>query len=70
MGQDEIETRLLHGSGQTVNVAFGGHTETVIVVSVDPDGFVCRAQSPPGDENSAEFWISFEEISAVRECSF
>jgi hypothetical protein len=66
MDQDEMEARLQHSQGRTIDVAFGGRTETVVVVSADRDGFVCRMQSEGAEESAGEFWIAYQEISAPR----
>jgi len=67
IGQNEIEARLRQGPGRTIKLDFGGHTQTVVVISADPDGFVCRTLSEFGGESSEEFWIAYDEVSAISE---
>ena len=64
MTQQEIRAVLQANIGRNVKVAFGNHTETVLVISGDPDGFVCRAVSP--GEPDAEFWLAYKEVSEVE----
>lgn len=65
MEQSEIERKLRESVGDIVVVTFGGHTETVFICSVDPDGFLCRPQSASPGDTSAEFWIPYDEVTSI-----
>jgi len=65
MTQDEIQAELQANVGKAVKIAFDRHTETVLVISVDPDGFVCRAFPLKQSEPAAEFWLAYKEVSIV-----
>lgn len=67
MQQSEIESALKRSIGKTKVIRFGGNTETVQVVSVDPDGFICRLQASDPNEIASEFWIPFNEVSEITE---
>jgi len=66
MTQQEIRGVLQANIGRKVKVAFGNHTETVLVISGDPDGFLCRAFSAGLAEPAAEFWLAYKEVSEVE----
>lgn len=67
MEQSEIESALKHSVGKTRTISFGGHTETVQVVSVDPDGFICRLETLDQTANTSEFWIPFDEVLDITD---
>jgi hypothetical protein len=65
MTREEIETEIAKSVGENINVDFGNGPETVRVVSVDPDGFVCHPESSA--DSSAEFWVAYKAVvSASR----
>jgi len=66
MTQHEIEAALHANIGKKVRVAFDNHTETVLVLSADPDGFLCRAYSVGQSEPAPEFWLAYKEVSTVE----
>jgi hypothetical protein len=67
IGQKDIEERLRQNPERTVKLDFGGHTQTVVVISADLDGLVCRTLSESGGDSSEEFWIAYDEVSAIRD---
>jgi hypothetical protein len=65
MTQQEIQTALQANIGKKVKVAFDSHAETVVVISADPDGFLCRACPVGLRQPTAEFWLAYKEVSNV-----
>lgn len=65
MDQTQIEAVIRKSVGSLTTVTFGGHTETVLVVSVDPDGFICRLLSVDQKASETEFWLAYSEVSGV-----
>jgi hypothetical protein len=65
MDQSTIQAKLRQSIGQAVRVRFGGHSETVLVISVDSDGFICRIQPASPEETTTEFWVAYREVSSV-----
>ena len=66
MQQSDIIPMLKRSVGQIRTIRFGEYTETVRVISVDPDGFVCRLVTSDRNENT-EFWLSFDQVSEITE---
>jgi hypothetical protein len=60
------EVRAALNPGTVVKVFFDRHTETVVVVSIDSDGVLCRPVSAGSGGNSAEFWLAYSQISQVE----
>jgi hypothetical protein len=61
----EVISRIAQANiGKVITIRYGGNTDSVFIVSVDTDGFICRspgtAQDPP-----LEWWISFSDVSEV-----
>jgi hypothetical protein len=46
-----------------VKVFFDSHTETVLVLSIDSDGMLCR---PASGETAAEFWLAYDQITRIE----
>lgn len=57
------EVQAIVSAGAVVKVFFDKHTETVLIVSVDPDGILCR---PLSGEAAAEFWLAHGQISRIE----
>jgi hypothetical protein len=51
--------------GAVVKVFFDRHTEIVLVLSIDPDGMLCRPVSAGTGGTSAEFWLAYDQISQI-----
>ena len=66
MTRQEIQAALQANIGKKVKVAFGNHTQTVLVMSGDPDGFLCRSFCDDVKEPAAEFWLAYKEVSEVE----
>ena len=66
MTRQNIEAALRANIGVSVKIWFDGHTETVVVISVDSDGLLCRAVSAEATDITAEFWLAYKEISRVE----
>lgn len=63
MTPENVQAKLQENVGKIVKIAFGGQSETVTVISVDADGFLCRAL--PETENNSEFWLAYKEVESV-----
>ena len=66
MDQSQIKAKVRQSVGHDITVTFGGNTETVFVVSVDPDGFICQFLPDKGD-TSAQFWMPYSVVLAATE---
>jgi hypothetical protein len=51
--------------GKAVAVTYNGGTERVLIVTVDPDGFVCKPVGPVGREDT-EFWLAFADLEDLQ----
>lgn len=60
------EVRAALSPGTVVKVFFDRHTETVLVISIDSDGVLCRPVSAGSGANGAEFWLAYSQISQVE----
>jgi hypothetical protein len=60
------EVRAAVAIGALVKVFFDRHTETVLVISIDPDGILCRPVSARFGESGAEFWLAYQQISRIE----
>jgi hypothetical protein len=49
-----------------VKVFFDTHTETVLVLSIDSDGMLCRPISAGPSGTAAEFWLAYDQISQIE----
>ncbi len=58
-----LRQRLAAKLGQKVTVTYGRHQETVIVLSVDAEGFLCRTVPQNATEEEAEFWLAFKDVT-------
>ena len=67
MDQSRIEATVRRNVGKIVSVSFGRDTETVLVLAVDPDGFICRLHPADEGDRSKEFWIAYGEVTGVTE---
>jgi hypothetical protein len=66
MTEQEIHAALQANIGKKVKVAFDNQAETVVVISADPDGFLCRAcSSDTRKPAAAEFWLTYKAVSKV-----
>jgi len=63
MTQDDIKAALETSTGKPVKIAFDNHTDTVTVISTDPDGFLCRANHTG---QSQEFWLAYTAVYDVQ----
>jgi hypothetical protein len=66
MTQEAIRAVLEANIGKRVKVAFDNHAETVLLISADPDGVLCRAFRPGQSDPETEFWVAYREISMVE----
>jgi len=53
-------------AGTVAKVSFDSHTETVLILSLDPDGMLCRPASAGPGETAAEFWLAYDQISQIE----
>ena len=53
-------------TGSVVKVFFDTHTETVLVLSIDSDGMLCRPVSAGPGGTAAEFWLAYDQISQIE----
>jgi hypothetical protein len=53
-------------AGAVVKVLFDSHTETVFVVSIDPDGMLCRPVAAGVTGAAGEFWLAYDQISQIE----
>jgi hypothetical protein len=53
--------------GSVVKVFFDRYKETVLIVSVDPDGILCRPLSAGSGEAATEFWLAHSQISRIED---
>lgn len=60
------EARAALSIGAVVKVFFDKHTETVLIVSIDSDGVLCRPVSAGPGEGASEFWLAYNQISLVE----
>jgi hypothetical protein len=67
MDQRDLEPELRQSLGKVVRITFGGQTDTVLIRSVDADGFVCQVQGESGKELGAEFWVPYTEVTELTE---
>ncbi len=61
----EMEHELRARLGQKVRLTIGTHTDTVLVLSVDRDGFICQPTTADPREPLPEFWVAYEEVAAI-----
>jgi len=66
MGSEKIYAELEASVGKIVKVTFGGQTENVFVISVDFDGFVCKATTSDSPDTPLEFWLGYNEVSEMK----
>ncbi|MBV8069748.1 MAG: hypothetical protein JO270_07585 [Acidobacteriaceae bacterium] len=67
MTQDVLRAELRDSIGKQIRLTLGGgQTETVLVLSVDPDGFICRPAYPDPNESAPEFWVAYKEVSGIE----
>jgi hypothetical protein len=52
--------------GAVVKVYFDRHVETILVISLDPDGILGRPISAATGETAAEFWLAYNQISRIE----
>jgi hypothetical protein len=60
------EVRAALAIGARVKVFFDRHTETVLIISIDSDGILCRPVSAGSGETGTEFWIAYQQISRIE----
>jgi hypothetical protein len=60
------EVRAAATVGAVVKVFFDRHTETVLILSIDSDGILCRPASARSGESGAEFWLAYQQISRIE----
>jgi hypothetical protein len=65
-GQEMLRAELKESVGKRIKVTLGGQTDTVLIVAVDPDGFICRPMHPDPQEASPEFWVAYKEVSGIE----
>lgn len=63
---DDVQLLLEANLGKTINVTYDFHTERVIVLSVDRDGFVCRPLEAASGDGAEEFWLSYADVVKVE----
>jgi hypothetical protein len=61
-----LKAELEESIGKCVKVTLGGQTDTVLVLSVDPDGFICKSTNPDPYESAPEFWVAYTEVSGIE----
>jgi hypothetical protein len=66
MTQDLLKAELRGSVGKQIKMTLGGRTDTVVVVSVDPDGFICKSTHSDPHEPAPEFWVAYKEVSGLE----
>jgi hypothetical protein len=61
MTREEIEAEVRKSLDKFLEVDFGNGAETVRVLSVDPDGFVCQPKRS-GMQPEEDFWVAYRAI--------
>lgn len=52
--------------GKVVHLEYSGYQDTVVVLSVDDDGLVCRMIANDRNDPLLDFWLGLGEISGVE----
>lgn len=66
MEPEEIRRILETNVGKVVRVEYSGYCDTVVVLSVDADGVVCRMLANERNDPLLDFWLGLGEISVVE----
>jgi hypothetical protein len=53
-------------AGTAVKVFFDSHIEVVFVISIDPDGMLCRPVAAGLTGAAGEFWLAYDQISQIE----
>jgi hypothetical protein len=66
MEPDEIRQLLETNVGKAVRLEYSGYEDTVVILSVDDDGVVCRMIANDRNDPLLDFWLALGEITAVE----
>lgn len=66
MTEAMLKAELQDSVGKQIKVTLGDHTDTVLILSVDPDGFICKSTHADPHEAAPEFWVAYKEVSGVE----
>jgi hypothetical protein len=66
MDRQHLQRVLESNIGKIVRVTYNVHSEAVLVMSVDRDGFICKPLSPDLNESTAEFWLAYEDVADLE----
>lgn len=66
MKPEEIRHLLETNIGKIVRLEYSGYEDTVVVLSVDDDGVVCRMLANDRNDPLLDFWLALVEITTVE----
>jgi hypothetical protein len=66
MLQDAIHRAVLDNMGHAITLQYGSQTDTVTVLAVDADGFLCRSANSAPHEPVLDWWISFADVHEIQ----
>jgi len=66
MHREEIIRSLRANIGKLVDLVIDGTKSTVTILSVGPDGVLCKAAESTSRYSPPEFWIAFEHIDKAH----
>lgn len=66
MEPEEIRQLLETNLGKVVRLEYSGYEDTVVVLSVDDDGVVCRMIANDRNDPLLDFWLALAEITTVE----
>lgn len=66
MDRQHLQRLLESNIGKTVRVTYNVHSEAVVVMSVDRDGFICKPLLSDPTESTAEFWLAYEDVADLE----
>lgn len=69
MEPEQIRQALEANIGKAVRLEYSGNKDTVVVLSVDDDGVVCRMIANDRNDPLLDFWLGMREISGVEPTS-
>jgi hypothetical protein len=69
MEPEQIRQALEANIGKVVHLEYSGYQDTVVVLSVDDDGVVCRMIANDRNDPLLDFWLGLGEITAIAPAS-
>ena len=61
-----LQRVFLANVGNTVKLSFGNQMEEVRILSVDPDGLLCRRAACARQDAIDDWWIAYSDIEAAQ----